>query len=473
VQGMSLEEIRQTMEGRFLEEPSSSTMSVEPTGASVDTRTLGVGELFFALEGTRSDGHTFVAGALDRGASAAVVSIGRYREYVDPGKLHGPLIAVEDPLAGLAALSGQYRRRFDIPVVAITGTNGKTTTKDLCAHVLAERFCVLKNTGSFNNHIGVPLTLLCLSREHEVAVLEMGTSGCGEIDQLCRLADPCVGVITNIGPAHLESLGSLEGVAAAKGELLAYLDESDTAILNFDDEMLAKEQVHARIKGKLLGFSLETDSPFRGERVVLDRKGCGRFSLRGIEIELALPGRHNVYNALAAAAVGSVFGIAMDRIGAALESFRPSSRRRMEISERGGVRILDDTYNANPVSVKAALDILTALKIEPGAKRIAVLADMLELGGRASKAHEEIGRYVAEQGVDVLLTVGPLSEATAGAARIAGMRTRQVRHCGDKAEAYRHLEKLLRVRDIVLVKGSRGMGMEEVVGKVGEFLEED
>jgi len=468
---MSVEEVCRTIGGRFLKESPPSAVHVEPTGASVDTRTLGPGELFFALEGARADGHVFVADALDRGASAAVVSVHRYVDYVDPEELRGPLIGVEDPLAALAALGARYRRRFDIPFVAITGTNGKTTTKDLCAHVLSERFRVLKNEGSFNNHIGVPLTLLRLSREHEVAVLELGTSGHGEIARLCQLVDPYVGVITNVGPAHLASFGSVEGVAAAKGELLEYLGESDTAILNFDDEMLAREQVHARTKGKLLGFSLETDSPFRGERLVLDRKGCGRFWLRGTEIELALPGRHNVYNALAAAAAGCLFGISMARIGAALQRFRPPSRRRMEISERGGVHILDDTYNANPVSVKAALDILVAYEIESGARRIAVLGDMLELGERAQEAHEEIGRYVVGRGTDDLSTVGPLSEATARAARIAGMGEGHARHFGDKAEVYRHLKELLKPGDIVLVKGSRGMGMEEVVEKIGESLD--
>ena len=473
MEGMSIEEVRRTVGGRFPKEPLRSTMAVEPTGASLDTRTIRPGEVFFALEGARVDGHTFVPDALSKGASAAVVSEHRYHRYFDPEVLDGIVIAVGDPLAALAELGERYRRRFDIPFVAITGTNGKTTTKDMSAHVLSERFRVLKNEGSLNNHIGVPLTLLCLSHEHELAVLELGTSAAGEIARLCEQVDPHVGIITNVGPAHLESFGSVEGVAAAKGELLEHLRESDTAILNFDDEMLIRARRSARVKGTLLGFSLETDSSFRGERLVFDRKGCGRFSLLNTEIELALPGKHNVYNALAAAAVGSVFGVPMDRIGVALRSFRPCSRRRMEVAERGGVRILDDTYNANPVSVRAALDILTAYEIEPGASRIAILGDMLELGRNAREAHEGIGRYVAARRVDDLLTVGPLSEMTSRAACEAGMDECHARYFGTKAEAWLHLRELLGPGDVVLIKGSRGMAMEEIVEKIGESLGAD
>ena len=260
-------------------------------------------------------------------------------------------------------LARAYRSRFDLPVVAVTGSNGKTTTKEMTAAVLKTRYRVLSTEGNLNNPLGVPLTLFRLSSEHEVAVIEMGISKFGELTYLCEIADPTIGVITNIGPAHLEFFGSVEGVAKAKGELLEYLDESSMAILNIDDLLMSRER--ATIKGRLLGFGIEKICQFRGEGLILDQEGCGHYSLQGHSFHLAVPGRHNVYNALAATAVGAALDVPIADSSSALGTFRPY-KLRSQVLESGGIRFLDDSYNANPDSMRAALETLLRMSVKEG-----------------------------------------------------------------------------------------------------------
>jgi UDP-N-acetylmuramoyl-tripeptide--D-alanyl-D-alanine ligase len=429
----------------------------EPVGVSTDTRTLKAGEFFFALKGTRADGHDSVASAFEKGAAAAVVSGRWFSDLPERERPSGTLILVDDPEQAMSDIARAYRRKFRIPVVGITGSNGKTTTKEMAAAVLATRYRVLKTEGNLNNRQGLPLMVFRLSSRHEVAVLEFGISEFGGLTRLCKVADPNVGLITNIGPSHLEFLGSVEGVAKAKGEILEYLDESSTAILNLDDLWLVKGQ--NKIKGRLLGFGIEKISQFRGEGLVFDQAGCGHFSLQGRKISLRVPGRHNVYNALAAAAVGHALGVSLDEAIPALQAFQPAAMRSA-VETRGGVRILNDAYNANPASTKAALETLRAVAVGEGGRRIACLGDMLELGDNAPALHREVGAF-ATKGIDLLFATGPLSvETVNGAATEMGDRAR---HFPDRADLIRALNETLRPGDALLVKGSRGMRMEEIL----------
>ena len=427
----------------------------EPVGASIDTLKIRPGEIFFALKGTRTDGHKFLAPAFANGAAAAIVSGRWFAELPERDRPAGTLILVDDPEQAMSDIARAYRRKFRIPVVGITGSNGKTTTKEMAAAVLETRFRVLKTEGNMNNRQGLPLMLFRLSARHEVAVLELGISEASGLTRLCEVADPNIGLITNIGPSHLEFFGSVEGVAKAKGEILIYLDESSTAILNLDDLWLVKEQ--NKIKGRLLGFGIEKICRFRGEGLVFDQAGCGHFLLQGLNISLRVPGRHNVYNALAAAAVGGALGVPIADAAPALEAYRPFAMRGV-VETRGGVRIYNDAYNASPVSMRAAIETLMAMAVEKGGRRIACLGDMLELGEDAPALHREVGTLAV--GVDLLFATGPLAaEIVRGAADLGG----RARHYPDKADLIRALNDILQPGDILLVKGSRGMRMEEII----------
>ncbi len=424
-------------------------------GVSTDSRTINPGELFVALQGPAYDGHAFVRQALQRGAAGALVARAWASAQEDPGL--GPVLAVADPLAALGAMAAAYRSQFQLPVVGVVGSAGKTTTKEMVAAVLARRYRVLRNAGNENNEIGVPRALLQLSATHQIAVLEMAARQAGDIAYLCACAQPTLGVLLNIGTAHLEFFGSVEGVAKAKGELLDYLGESSTALVNADDCVLAKET--KRTKGRLLGFSLERESRFRGEGLVLDQEGRGHFSLQNYDFHLRVPGRHNVYNALAAIAVGRLLAVPWGDIQEALAEFAPVAWRS-QVRAWQGARLLDDTYNANPDSVAAALTLLAGMAAE---RRLAVLGDMLELGPEAMELHRRIGRLAAAAGVDRLLTTGPLSVHTVTAAREAGLAVAAATHYPDREQLTSALREVVRPGDLVLVKASRGMGLDRVV----------
>jgi UDP-N-acetylmuramoyl-tripeptide--D-alanyl-D-alanine ligase len=435
---------------------------VYPTGGCIDTRKLKTGEVFFALSGEHTDGHRFVGAALEKGAAAAVVSRAWYREVED--RPRGALVLSDDPGLAMGDLARVYRRRFEIPVVGITGSTGKTTTKDMAAAVLGTRYRVLATEGNLNNHLGVPLTLFRLSSQHEVAVIEMGISEEGDLRDLCEIVDPTIGVITNIGPTHLEFLGSVEGVAKAKGELLEYLDESSMAILNLDDLWTSKER--ARLKGRLLDFGIEKICQFRGEGLILDQEGCGHFSLQGHSFHLAVPGRHNVYNALAAAAVGAALEVPIADSASVLGAFRPL-RLRSQILERGGIRLFNDAYNANPVSVRSAIETLLRVSVDRGGRRVAVLGDMLELGSVAPDAHREIGRTAAERGADALFAFGELASEVATGGVEAGLPPERSRAFTSRTALVAALRGFLQPHDLVLLKGSRGLAMEKVGAALG------
>ena len=458
MRGVSLAQIRQWTGGEWREVPDDT---FEPTGVSTDTRTLDEGDLFIALKGPNFDGHRFVGEAFDKGAAAAVVE--RSREGGSDGEDEGPLLQVKGSGAeALGRIAREYRKSFDIPVVGVVGSSGKTTAKEMIAAVLERRFCVLKTRNNENNEIGVPTALLGLKEEHGAAVVEMGARKTGDIRYLCSVARPTIGVLLNIGTAHMEVFGSVERVAKAKGELLEYIgDESFVALVNADDRVVAKEVM--RTKGRLLGFGLERGSYYSGEGLILDREGRGHFSLQLTSFDLKIPGRHNVYNALAAAAVGDQCGVPMGEISLALADFQPPEMRS-QLLRKNGIIVINDCYNANPASVQAALQLLA--DVEPDAPRkIAVLSDMLELGEASIQWHHAIGKQVVSMRVDRLLATGPMSRATVEAAQCAGM-TESALHFESKKELTAYLKGFLAPGDVVLVKGSRGMRMEDIVGQI-------
>jgi UDP-N-acetylmuramoyl-tripeptide--D-alanyl-D-alanine ligase len=425
-------------------------------GVSIDSRTCRPGEAFFAIRGVRQDGHAFLGDALARGATAAVVS--RYpAEVALPADF--ALVLVEDTTHALQRLGAYHRRRLDIPVVAVTGSNGKTTTKELAAAVLARRFRVLKPTGSLNNQWGVPLTLLGLEPAHQAAVLELGMNAFGEIAALAQLALPTVGVVTTIAPAHLEGVGSLEGVQKAKAELVQAIPPDGVVVLNADDPLV--RALGAQARGRVLTYGRAPEADVRLGEVTPDAGGLAFTVADGgapVPVRLPLAGRHNAWNAAAAAAVGVALGVPLADAAAGLAGAAPV-KGRLVWREAGGVRVLDDTYNANPVSLRAALDALR--DAGPGGRMWVVFGDMLELGAASDRAHEDAGRWIAALPACGLATAGAAARDTAAAAAAAGCP--DVAACATPEEAAARLAGRLAPGDRVLVKGSRGMRMERAV----------
>ena len=430
-------------------------LAVPVTGISIDSRAIGVGEAFFAIKGHRLDGHAYLGEAAGRGAACLVV-----HELPDDLPPNVPLVLVQDTTQALGRLAGWHRAKFAIPVVAVTGSNGKTTTKELIAAVLGTRWNTLKPAGSFNNQWGLPLTLLGLGPEHGALVVELGTNQPGEIAALAALAAPTVAVVTVVAAVHTEFLGSIDGVREEKASLVRALRADGVAVLNADDPRVASMAREARGRVVSFGTGARADVRAVGEPadgadgLVLTLEHAGRRET----IKLALSGRHNVTNALAAAGAGIALGMSLDAVAAGLATARPAKGRcvwRMA----GEVRILDDTYNANPDSVRAALDTIRTHRA--GARVVAVLGDMLELGAIADDAHREIGRYAAASGVDVLVGFGRHVRTLLVAARAEGAG--ETHHTETFEDTVAFLLKKLVPGDLVLVKGSRGMRMERIV----------
>jgi UDP-N-acetylmuramoyl-tripeptide--D-alanyl-D-alanine ligase len=422
----------------------------EFAGVSTDTRSLEAGELFVALEGPNFDGHRFIAAAAERGAAGAVVA--RAVESTLP------VIRVEDTLRALGAMAGAWRESCAPVVVGVTGSSGKTTVKELLAAILSRVDETLVTRGNLNNEIGVPLTLFRLAPDQRYAVIEMGANHAGEIARLAAIARPDVGVITMAGAAHLEGFGDLDGVATAKGELFAALGPDGTAIVNADDayaELWRRLSAPARV----ICFGLGPGAEVTARRIeALGEAGPGsRFELvtpdGSVEVELPLPGRHNVMNALAAAAAARAAGAGLGHIRDGLATARGVAGRLVLKTGRRGCRIVDDTYNANPSSVRAALEVLTALPGRPWA----VLGDMGELGPDGPALHREIGEQARARGIERLFAIGELSRQTA-----AGFGEGAV-HCDDLDELSERLLPALAADVNLLVKGSRMMRLERLV----------
>ena len=429
------------------------------SGVSIDSRTVREGELFVAIRGRRLDGHHFVPEALANGAAGALVE--QPPVGMPPGKF---LWQVPDTLAALGNLARFHRDRFEIPLVAVTGSCGKTTVKEMLAHILSADRPVLSTLGTQNNLIGVPLTLFRLHRGHRAAVLELGTNQWGEIGQLTRIARPTLGVVTNIGPAHLETFGDLAGGLRAKAELWEEMDPGAMLVLNGDDPWLAKEG--KRLARPVSWFGLGSEA-----RIPVSRVECGPSGSRcrlegGEELEVPLPGRHNLLNALAALTCAELLGVGRAAAAAALKSLPPLPGRSA-VAQRDGILWIDDSYNANPASLAAGLEILSGLR--DSSRKIVAVGDMLELGKESERLHEEAGRRIAALRPDLLVAVGPLARQLLEAARTSGLPHPAGRAFETAEQAGEFLGSWLRRGDAVLVKGSRLMRMERVLDGAGCF----
>ncbi len=422
-----------------------------------DTRLVKKGVLFVALIGEKFDGHDFIQTAIEKGAAGVVVS----RNYSETELRDLPItvIQAEDTLKAYQLLAKVYRRRFSIPVIAITGSNGKTTTKDFTAAVLSANFNVLKTEANFNNEIGLPKTLLQLQANHQVAVVEMGMRGFGQIAELAEIAQPTIGIVTNVGETHMEILGSLANIAKAKAELVEHLDENSVAILNADNSFVAAMQ--SKVKGKCITFGIDKPSDLKAGHIKTVHKNCTEFdcTFKGQSYSFVLPivGRHNVYNVLAALAVGFTLGLSAVEMQKGLTGFA-ATKMRFEIQQVGLYQVINDAYNASPMSMKAALETLAEVAAR---RKIAVLGDMLELGSVSVAAHKNIGKLVADQKIDALITFGDMAAHIAQEARTAGVQLVYI--CKSHAEAGIALKEILQPEDTILFKGSRGMQMEKII----------
>ncbi|HSE03215.1 MAG TPA: UDP-N-acetylmuramoyl-tripeptide--D-alanyl-D-alanine ligase [Methylomirabilota bacterium] len=449
--GLSVEDVVRGTQGALV----AGDLGVPVTGISIDSRTLAIGEAFFAIQGPNRDGHAFLRDAAARGAACLVVH--NLSDDLPPSV---PTILVDDTTRALGRLAAYHRARFAVPVAAVTGSNGKTTTKEMMAAVLEALGPVLKPEGSFNNQWGLPLTLLRLRPEHRALALELGANTPGEIAALAAISRPTVGAVTVVASAHTEFFGSLDGVAAEKSALVRAIPPDGVVVLNADDPRVLA--MHRESRARVLYFSTRPGADvFAAGPAEDDGEGL-RFTLAAgtarRPVRLQFAGRHNVVNALAAAGVGLALGLSLEQIARGLEAARPA-KGRCVWRRAGRLRILDDTYNANPTSVSAALATLAATAGAP--RRVVVLGDMLELGAISESAHREMGRAVAASGAAEFIGVGRWAQAAVDAARQAGLA--ESHHVSTFEDTVALLLKRLAPGDAVLVKGSRGMRMERVV----------
>lgn len=454
----TVDEVLKATAGRLISgQPQQSA-----TGVSCDSRTIAAGELFIALKGKNFNGHDFVSDCLKKGAVGLIVSE-REAECVSTVVEHHPafVVKVRDTLKALGDIAHFHRMRFGIPVVAITGSNGKTTTKDMTAGVLAMKYKVLKSHETFNNLIGVPLTLLKLNKDHQICVLEMGTSRVGEIARLTDIAEPDIGVITNVGPSHLEFFKDIETVSQAKMEIFAKFSGEDVAVWNADDSMLSGLYQILNCKSRTFGLSVGCDFQATDIEAVSDG---WRFMLNAAKpMRIKLLGEHNIYNALAAIAVGDLLKVEYSQMYFVLSNFSAPSMR-MEILKAQGVTIINDCYNSNPKSMESAINVLS--NFNTSGRRVLVSGDMLELGEISGYFHHQLGLNVAGSRIDIFIGVGSMSKEAAAAALVAGMNKDAVWFCRDAEEAGRLLLDILHSGDAVLIKGSRAMRMEKICSTI-------
>ena len=423
-------------------------------GYSIDSRTVGPGQLFFAVKGERLDGHDFVEAALGRGAVAAVVRADQLGRY--PGETR--LLAVEDTLVALQTLATAVRKLWGKPLIGVTGSVGKTTTKEAIAHVLSTRFRVLKSEGNFNNHFGLPLMLLKLEPEYDVAVIEMGMSHAGEIRALAKIAQPEIGVVTNVAPVHLEFFDSLAGIARAKYELVESLPAGGTAVLNADDEYVS--QFGRDFEGKVVMYGRRATASVRAENVWSRGTQGAEFDvvIGSVREHATLPlvGEHNVLNALAAVAVGVERGLKPGEAVGALATLAPADKRG-EVLQLGNITVINDCYNSNPKALGAMVDALAAMTAK---RRIVVAGEMLELGPAGEEMHRQAGQHIGERKIDVLVGVRGLARMMVEGARKAGTPADFV---ATPEEAGEWLAREGRDGDLVLLKASRGVKLEKAM----------
>jgi UDP-N-acetylmuramoyl-tripeptide--D-alanyl-D-alanine ligase len=449
----TLAEVADAVGGAIAGDPA-----IAVTAVATDTRSVEAGAVFVALHGERLDGHAFLAEAFERGAVAAIVDEDR--------PIEGPAVRVADTGEALLALAADERNRFEGTVVAVTGANGKTSTKDLATAVVATNRSTHASPSSFNNEVGLPMTLLGAPPRTEVIVAELGARRIGDVRRLCEVARPHVAVVTNIGVAHIEIFGSWSAIVEAGAEPVEALGTDGVAILNADDPVVAGYA--SRTAARVVTFGRAAGADVRAESVQLAPDGRASFDLRmdgqRARVTLAVPGEHMVPNALAASAIGRTLGVAAEAAGAALERARVT-RWRMETSETaGGVRILNDAYNANPESVAAALK--TARWMAGDGRLIAVLGPMAELGALTAEAHERVGELAARLRVDRLITIGPDAKAIAVAGVREGLEPDAAADYDDLDAALADVVAVARPGDVVLVKGSRVAGLEVLAARL-------
>lgn len=432
---------------------------------STDTRTMVPGSLFVAIRGEHFDGHKFIGEAFKKGASIVISE----EEY--PAEKGSAVILVENTVTALGELAKNYIRTFDIPVIGITGSVGKTTTKEMIARVLSTQYKVHKTMGNFNNHIGLPLSVLNLTREHTAAVFEMGMSALGEIDYLSKIIQPDIGVITNIGISHIEKLGSRQNILRAKLEIINGMKKNGVLILNGDDELLSGLKGLLQMPVTYYGIS-ENCNIYAFGIESMGEKGV-RFTVnirdKDVNIFLPVPGIHNVSDALAAIACGLELGITNENIQKGLMDYS-QKKMRLNIVHYDNVKVINDAYNAAPSSCIAALSVL---KEVAGQKRsIAVLGDMLELGKYSAEAHRNVGAHVAGEKIDYLVAVGEYAADYTTGAIEAGMDKNHVVHFPDSESAVSYLKELIEPDDVVLFKASRGMHLDRVIDKIFETADD-
>jgi len=441
------------------------------SGVSIDSRTISARDIFVAIRGDVHDGHTFAEEVIKLGVRGLIID--RHEAIklsCEEWKKAGILcVTVGDTIKALGCLALYNRTRADVSVVAITGSNGKTTTRGMTAGVVSQRFETLSTTGNLNNEIGLPLTLLKLSHSHEWAVVELGMNHPGEIERLARISRPDIGIITNIGPAHLEGLNSLEGVMNAKGELIDGIKPDGTAILNADDKMVMNLARRTSKKVLLFGFS---DNASVRARLVEVKRYATSFTLmlpeETVAVDLPVSGGFMVTNALAAASVGYLAGLPASEIKAGLEKITPEKGRMNILTLSNGITIIDDSYNANPGSMEAAIKTLSELKANN--RGVLIAGDMLELGKHSKKMHEKIGALCAESGIARLYATGQFAGNTADGAVGNGMSLYSI-ITGSHDDILADITGWLCTGDWVLVKGSRAMGMEKIVSKLKDWAE--
>ena len=457
----TLQEIAEIMGGTL--HVSSPTLGHRRiTGVCSDTRRIEEGNLFVAIAGERYDGHDFVPEAMRLGASASLVAADWFEGWPDRERPDEARIAVPEVLPALQAFAGWHRRRFNLPVIAVTGSSGKTTTKNMIASVMGERYRVFKTPGNLNSQLGVSEALFLLREDHSAAVLELGMNRAGELTRLSRMTCPYMGVITNVGPAHMEFFESIEGIARAKGEILDHLPEAGSAVLNADDPLVMKQA--ARSPARVVTFGRSEGADVRLASATTALSGSTFVLSDGASFRINLFGEHQVMNAMAAVAVGRIWGIDDQAIARALQRVDPTPMR-MEYRKVGAMHLIDDTYNANPSSMKAALDALSAAE----GRKLAVLGDMLELGELGKAAHREMGIRAADV-AERIVTVGALARCIAEGAMDAGMPASQISSCLSNDEAVAAVMAEIEAVDVILVKGSRGMRMEMIVESLEKAL---
>jgi UDP-N-acetylmuramoyl-tripeptide--D-alanyl-D-alanine ligase len=425
------------------------------SGWSIDSRTANPGDCFFALRGPTNDGHDYVTSVVEKGAALAVVE-----RPVANAKI--PQLIVRDTLEALRALAAKMRTRWGGTVVGVTGSAGKTTTKDAIAHLMNVQVRTGRTIGNYNNNFGVPLSILRLPDDSKAAVIEMGMNHAGEIRELARIAKPQIGVITNVGWAHTEFFeDGIEGVALAKRELIEELPADGIAVLNADDERVRRFGAAPTVSKVLFGFSEDAD--VRAEDLKLCQSGA-QFRCLGVDFKTSISGRHGVSNVLAAIAVATTMGISPERLRDAVGTLS-IGKMRGERSTRNGVTIINDCYNANPEAMHSMLELLRGT---PGRRKIAVLGEMLELGREAGTLHRDMGQFVAEQGIDALLGIRGAARSMVDGAITAGMSDSAATFFETSEEAGDFLRGFLRAGDVVLFKGSRGVHVENAIERAFE-----